>query len=409
MLQTAQQAIMKAGALLGINDDTLKKFLEPQQVLKADISLKDGRTYLAYRVQHNNSRGPYKGGVRFHPEVHLDEVKALATLMSIKAAAVDIPMGGGKGGVVVNPKELSKLELEELAREYVRAFKDNIGPNRDVPAPDVNTNAQVIDWMVDEYSQLTGDTSRASFTGKSIENGGSQGREAATGYGGYLVLNDVLRKLDKPDNALSLAIQGFGNVGTYFAESALKEHPNWKLVAVNDSSGGLYSEDGLSVEELILYKKSGKKFSEYSKQGVSHISEKDLLSTKVDVLALAALGEVVTTENYHTLRARYIIELANGPVDGKADEKIDNNTTVLIPDVLANAGGVIVSYLEWKQNLSGEIWSLDKVNKELEHILENATKAVIQEADNSKISLKEAVYRVALKRLLNMNKGLSSG
>ena len=400
MLQSAQQAILQAGKSLGISDDRLNIFLEPQHVLKADIKLNNGKTYLAYRVQHNNTRGPYKGGVRFHPEVDLDEVKALATLMTIKTAAVNIPMGGGKGGVEINPKELSKQELEKLAREYVRVFKQDIGPRIDVPAPDVNTNAQIIDWMVDEYAKLTGDTSKASFTGKSIENGGSHGREAATGYGGYLVLNDVLQHLGEPDDALRVAIQGFGNVGSYFAKSALNEHPNWKLVAVNDSSGGLYSEDGLSVDELISYKKSGNKFIDYDKQGVSHISQKDLLASDVDILALAALGGVVTNENYQSIRAHYLVELANGPVDGEAASKLDKNTITLVPDVLANAGGVIVSYLEWKQNLSNETWSSREVNSELERILDEATKAVITEANNNDISLKEAVYRVALNRLL---------
>lgn len=401
MLESAQQLIRRAGKSLNIDDADIQSFLDPQHVLKADIVLKDGRKFLAYRVQHNNLRGPYKGGIRFHPAVDLDEVTALATLMTIKTAAVAIPMGGGKGGIVVHPKSLSETELEELARGYVGAFVDKLGPHKDVPAPDVNTNAKIIDWMVDEYEHLTSDKSKASFTGKSLSNGGSQGREAATGYGGFLVLDEIMKQ-EKQNKSTTFAVQGFGNVGTFFASAAVSAHPEWKLVAVSDSSGGLYCENGLPVDELIAYKKAGNKFTDYESEGVSHISEDELLRVNVDVLAFAALGGVVTVDNYTSLNTRYIVELANGPVDDEAADKLGADST-LIPDILANAGGVIVSYLEWKQNLSQESWDLERVNSELEHILIKATREIIEEAELSNSNLKEAAYRIALKRLLKEN------
>ncbi len=399
MLKTAQEAIVEAGKSLGLTDDKLARFLKPQHVLKHTIELNSGKKLKAYRIEHNNSRGPYKGGIRFHPDVDLDEVQALATLMSIKTAVANIPMGGGKGGVEVNPRELSELELEEISRKFVQAFVDNLGPQKDVPAPDVNTNAQIMDWMVDEYSKLTGDRTKASFTGKSLENGGSKGREAATGYGGYMVLDTIFSSSMKESGQIKLAVQGFGNVGSNFAIKSLENHPEWKLVAVSDSSATIVNESGFDVNELIEYKKAKGRFKDYKTDDVKVIATEKIIEEDADVLVLAALDGAVDESNYESVKATTILELANGPVTGEAEKKLTEKNINVIPDVLANSGGVIVSYLEWRQNLSGEQWSLDEVNNKLNSIIRSASEGVFSLSKKHSISLKQAAFRIALERL----------
>lgn len=399
MLQTAQDAITDAAAQLGLSEDQVQEFLQPEHVLKRTVKLTNGKTYKAYRVQHNNNRGPFKGGIRFHPEVDLDEVQALATLMSIKTAVVNIPMGGGKGGIEVNPKELSSEELEELSRSFVRAFVDRLGPKIDVPAPDVNTNARIIDWMVDEYEKLTGDTTKASFTGKSIQNGGSEGREAATGYGGYLVLETMLKSLNLPDN-LSYAIQGFGNVGSFFAQKVSELKPSWKCIAVSDSSAMIENPEGLTIQSLIDFKNNGGKFVDYKDKNIKVKVARDIISAKCDVLVLAALDGVVTNETASLLNTKVILELANGPVSGSADAYVHEHDITVIPDVLANSGGVIVSYLEWEQNLAQKHWDEERVNSELKRIITDATHDVTAYKDTHNCSLKRAAFQLALQRLV---------
>lgn len=400
MLKTAQDAIIEAGKNLGLTDQQLQEFLDPQHILEHTLSLEDGQKFKAYRIEHNNSRGPYKGGIRFHPEVDLDEVKALATLMSIKTAVVNIPMGGGKGGVQVNPKLLNSEQLEELSRKFVRAFVDNLGPDKDVPAPDVNTNAQIIDWMVDEYSKLTGDKTRASFTGKSLDNGGSKGREEATGYGGYMVLDTIFDSNDKSSREISFAVQGFGNVGSHFAVKCLKNQPNWKLVAVSDSSATIINQQGFNAQSLAQFKQSGGRFVDFTGDGVEILNPEIIIKSEVDVLVLAALDGVVNEQNYDSVYAKTILELGNGPVTGMAEKLLTQNGTTVIPDVLANSGGVIVSYLEWLQNLSEESWTLEEVDRRLYEIIKNATTEVLHLANKESISLKQACFRLALQRLI---------
>jgi glutamate dehydrogenase/leucine dehydrogenase len=247
MLETAHANIRRAGQKLGLDDETIDRLIKTDKEHIFKIKLDNGQVFDAFRVQHSNRRGPYKGGIRFHPGVNLDEVRALATLMSFKTAAVGLPLGGGKGGIKVDPKKLSRPELEELSRKYAKHLAAHIGPDKDVPAPDVNTNAQIIDWMVDEYEKLTGDNSHASFTGKSLANGGSLGRPAATGRGGVIALRQLLKHQGKSAKPLTYALQGFGNVGSFFATIAQTEQPQWKLVAASDSSGTLYSQAGLVV------------------------------------------------------------------------------------------------------------------------------------------------------------------
>src|SRR3990167_1386097 len=241
MPQTVHRLIASTGQKLGLSGFQIQELIKSDAKHRFKISLANGKTFNAYRVQHSNKLGPYKGGIRFHPNVDLDEVQALATLMSLKTAAVGLPLGGAKGGVAVNPKSLSSEELEELSRQYVRYLQPYIGPDKDIPAPDVNTDPQIIDWMVDEYEKLTGDVSHASFTGKSLHLGGSEGREAATGRGGVITLRELLKHESKKDKDLTFAVQGYGNVGSFFATFAQTQHPNWQIVAASDSSAALYN------------------------------------------------------------------------------------------------------------------------------------------------------------------------
>lgn len=421
MLKTAHEHIRKTGQRLGLKVEQIARLLEVEAAHEFDVVLDNGKTFKAYRMQHSSARGPYKGGIRFHPEVDRDEVQALATLMSFKTAAVNIPLGGGKGGIAVDPKNLTESELEELARKYVRSLEKHIGPQKDVPAPDVNTNPKIIDWMVEEYAALTGDTTNATFTGKSLSHGGSEGRDAATGRGGVIVMDTLLkleggeqpeRRIDSASRALSgdvprsksltYAVQGYGNVGSFFAEVAENEHPNWKLVAATDSRGGIYHEDGLSAKELSAWKSQRKSLNEFSKGNV--ITNDDLLALDVDVLILAALGGAVHAGNQAELRARYILELANGPVDASAEAALSKRSIAVVPDILANAGGVIVSYLEWVQNLAGEHWELERVNTELNRYLTTATKEIYKRAKADETDLKEAAFAVATERLVNASR-----
>lgn len=397
MLATAQHLITRVGKRLGLSPTQIQELLSTDAEHEFEVRLSTGRTHKAYRVQHKNVLGPYKGGIRFHPDVNLEEVRALATLMSLKTAAVGLPLGGGKGGVAVNPKELSPAELEELSRKYAAHLHPHIGPDKDVPAPDVNTTASIIDWMVDEYQQHTGDTTRASFTGKSLTNGGSEGREAATGRGGVIVLREILKHLGRRDG-VTVAVQGFGNVGAFFGTVAAADHPNWQLLAATDSSGGVVSADPLDAAALSACKAKGGRLADYPGE---HITNDDIIAQPAQVLVLAALGDVVTTDNMHRVQADIILELANGPVDEAAHDHLTKQGVLVVPDVLANAGGVIVSYLEWLQNKQGEHWSEERVNQELERYLVAATDAIWAYAKLHKLSLKEAAFSIAIERLVD--------
>jgi glutamate dehydrogenase (NADP+) len=366
MLEGVHKQIREVGQKLGLDKQTIEDLIAPNAEHIFDIELNNGQTFKAFRVQHNNQNGPYKGGVRFHENVNLDEVRALATLMSLKTAAVGLPLGGGKGGVAVNPRNLSKEELEELSRKYVQGLHKHIGPDKDVPAPDVNTNATIIDWMVDEYEKLTGDSSHASFTGKSLSYGGSLGRDAATGRGGVIALRELLKHLGKSDEKITYALQGFGNVGQFFATVAQKEQPNWTLQAVSDSSANLHSDKGLDAEDLAKFKQDGGRFSDYKNQEVKKSGPENFASQEVDVLVLAALEDAINKDNVEKVKAKYVVELANGPITNDAYKDLINKDIAILPDVVANAGGVVVSYLEWKQNKQNEKWSEEKVNSELE-------------------------------------------
>lgn len=394
MLEHARDLIHRAGKILGWSDDQIHSLLKLDKEHSATIEV-GGKSYDAFRMQHNNSRGPYKGGIRFHHEVNIDEVRALATLMSIKTAAVDIPMGGGKGGVVVDAKLLDEPTKEAIARGYVDAFHEHLGPDADVPAPDVNTDSQVIDWMVDQYEVHTGDTTRASFTGKSMNKGGSEGRTAATGLGGVIALREYCRHKGIETKGLSVAVQGIGNVGFYFAQLAV-EQLGVRVVALSNSQQTLVRADGFDLTNLEFSREIA---DEFKKQADDILPPNAVLSQSVDVLVLAALGDVIDTTNQSEVRAAHILELANGPLSTSALDALESREVTTIPDVVANAGGVIVSYLEWQQNKSGEHWTEAQVNAKLDRLMSDAMRETFETVEKYQTSLSVAAYIVALERL----------
>lgn len=394
MLAHAHDMISRAATRLGLDEATKNGLLKLDHEHTATITTPFG-IFPAFRMQHSNRRGPYKGGIRFHPDVDHDEVKALATLMSIKAAAVDIPLGGGKGGVVIQPRDYTAAQLEEVARGYVRAFHARLGSHTDVPAPDVNTDAQAMDWMVDEYERLSGDTTKASFTGKSLTNGGSEGRTAATGRGGMLALREYCQRQGIDTQGLRVAVQGLGNVGFYFAQAAQAEL-GVRIVAVASSRQTLLCDKGFDLRAMTFSRSA---VEELAQQVTRTLPVEAVLAAEADVMVLAAMENAVTAKNQHVLHAATVLELANGPVDTSALDALEARGVTVIPDVIANAGGVIVSYLEWRQNLAGEHWPERRVNDELERIMTAAVVACQTRATQDNSTLKEAAFALALERL----------
>lgn len=394
--------VRKAGQTLQLDDLQIEAVLTAQKVHSFDLNV-NGETHRAYRVQHSDKRGPYKGGIRFHSDVDEDEVRALALLMSLKTAAVGIPMGGGKGGVAFDPRNYDATHVEAVSRAYVQHLHEHIGPHKDVPAPDVNTNAEIIDWMVDEFEKLSGDSTKAAFTGKSLQNGGSEGREAATGRGGMIMLREYLQSTGKNLREVTVAVQGVGNVGFWFAKIA-QEKLGVRIVAVSDSKRTLCvknfadNHDTLSLEAYKGHKQG--LIADLDSTHTEFLERDAILSLPVDVLVLAALGDSITEENYDVVQASVLLELANGPVTDEAHDLLVAAGKVVIPDVIANAGGVIVSYLEWIQNIERESWSERKVNAKLESILSSAARRMFEMAQSEKLSLKEAAFALALSELV---------
>ncbi|MBM3231714.1 Glu/Leu/Phe/Val dehydrogenase, partial [Candidatus Peregrinibacteria bacterium] len=400
---------------LDLDDGENALFSEPQYIHRRDITIKrdDGTeaTYHAFRVQYNNARGPYKGGIRFHPAADEDEVKALAALMAIKTAVAGIPFGGAKGGVQVNPKELTKREVQEVSRAYVRAFQENIGEDIDCPAPDVNTNPDIMAWMRDEYELLTRSYSPAMITGKPLSYGGSLGRDTATARGGFFILREMMDREALDPSELRVAIQGFGNAGAHMAH--FLHSAGYTVVAVSDSQGGIYSADGIDPVRIDKYKKkTGSVTGEYCEgsvcdiermrlDNVRKVSNEELLELPCDILIPAALDNVITEKNAGKIHAKYILELANGPTTPEADAILESKGITVIPDVLANSGGVTVSYFEWTQGRSGEQWTAEYVDEELKRVILEAFKAVRREARRGEMSFREAAFAVGVKRILN--------
>ena len=392
-----KQFLEKIAPLAGVDENQLKIIATPNKILEAELDV-NGKKYPAYRVQHNNSRGPYKGGIRYHPGVDLDEVQSLAFWMSLKTAVADVPMGGGKGGITVNPKELSNGELQELSRQWVRAFYKHIGPTKDIPAPDVYTTPQMMAWMMDEYEKLIGEKAPGVITGKPLAVGGSLVRDIATALGGVYVLEEAVKKINIAEK--TVAIQGFGNAGMNAAKLLVER--GYIIVAVSDSKGGIYNPSGLDVDSVIKVKSETKSVVNYS--DAEKISNEDILKLGVSVLVPSALENVITVENASEIKAKIILELANGPTTPEADEVLHQNGVLVLPDILANAGGVTVSYFEWVQNNTGLYWKADEVKERLKEKMVVAFEKIWEEYSGKEYDFRTATYILAIKKILEAEK-----
>ncbi len=388
-----------AGKLAGVDEVALKRIRVPERMHIVSIPIKSDsgqwEVFTGYRVQHSSVRGPYKGGIRYHPQVTLDEVKALAAWMAIKTAVVNIPMGGGKGGITVDPKALSKGELERLTRCYTERIYRDIGPMVDVPAPDVNTTSEMMDWLADEYGRLIGHYAPGVVTGKSMARGGSEGRDTATALGGFYVLQEAFNQEHIPLMGKRAAISGFGNAGYNMA--IFLKNAGVKVVAVSDSTANVAQESGLDVDELVKFKTKGGRLADLN--ALKKISTEQLLAADVDILVPAALENQITAEVASRVRAPYIVELANGPVTTEGDIELNRHGVTVFPDILANAGGVTVSYFEWKQNVSGEMWTRADVNEKLQKVMARAFADVNALRHEKSTTLRLASYSVAIQRI----------
>ena len=405
-----QKTIQKAAKYLKINPDILEILKWPQRIIELNIPVKmDNGTiklFKGFRSQHNNFLGPYKGGIRFHPQVCLEEVMALSAWMSLKCAVAGLPYGGGKGGIIVDPKKLSQVELERLSRAYAKALAPFIGPYTDVPAPDVGTDAKIMGWMIDAYAaevkskklKVKSNEILATFTGKPVDMGGSLGRTEATGRGGVEVLLALLTK-QIPNSKfqipnLRIAVQGFGNVGFYFAK--LAQQAGFTITGISDSKGGILG----NLNDLIkLSKFKEKTGSVIGFPGTKTITNEELLTADCDILVPAALENVVTEENASKIKAKIIIEMANGPTTPEADEILAKRKILVVPDILANAGGVTVSYFEWLQNLKNQKWTEERVNRELKKKMRQAFESVWETKEKFKVDLRTAAYILAVDKI----------
>jgi glutamate dehydrogenase/leucine dehydrogenase len=389
-----------AAGKMNIPPAMVKRIATPEKIVKVAIPLKrDNGTwelYIGFRVQHNSARGPYKGGIRYHPQVSLDEVMALASWMSMKTAVVNIPLGGGKGGIIVDPKTLSETELEQLTRNYTQRIYRDIGPFVDVPAPDVNTDSRIMDWIANEYGKLTGLPTPAVVTGKSIAGGGSAGRDTATAQGGFYVLESAMKELGESLAGKRVAIQGFGNAGANFAKLVVEAGAI--VVAASDSTAALACETGLPASELMAWKTEGGRFDQKYGQ-FQKIDMADVLTYDADILAPSALEDQLTGEVAPHIKARYIVELANGPTTPEADADLDSRGVVVLPDILANAGGVVVSYFEWVQNVTLDSWNAAEVRTKLADVMHKAFEDVSAVKNAKGMSYRLAAYCLAIDRI----------
>ena len=395
---------------LDVSDDARRRLAQPMQTVQANIPVRmdDGslQFFQAWRIRYNDTRGPGKGGIRFHPDVSAEEVTALSFWMTIKCAVVDLPFGGAKGGVCVEPKTLSRMELERLSRGYIRAFHDHIGPDRDIPAPDVNTNETIMGWMTDEFAQIERRQVPAAITGKPLGLGGSKGRTAATGRGALQVLDLWAERQGKAPNDLSVAVQGFGNAGYHFAR--LAHERGYRIVALSDSKGAIHAADGLDPAPIWRHKHETRELkgmvycdaSVCEEADVEQLTNEELLAMDVDVLVLAAMENAITEGNAASVNATTILEIANGPISGTADRLLVECGVQVIPDVLVNAGGVIVSHLEWVQNRIGDAWSENEVNQRLAERLGREAVTCFDRAEEGNTTLRTAAYMQAIDRII---------
>lgn len=396
----------KAAGVMGISEEDYLTFKYPERELKVALPVRmdDGslKVFEGFRIQHSTLRGPAKGGVRYHQNVNVDEVRALSAWMTFKCAVAAIPYGGGKGGIVCRPREMSKGELERLTRTYIDKISAIISPNTDIPAPDVGTNAQTMDWMVDEYSKLKGESVYGIVTGKSIEIGGSKGRNEATGRGVCFVTLEMMKKYNMKPEDCKIVIQGMGNVGSISAKLLAQEGA--KIIAVSDVSCAIYNENGLDIAGIYKYLDSGKNLLDGYTGDCKRITNAELLELPCDILIPAALENQITAENADRIKAKIVIEAANGPTSVEADEILNKKGVKVLPDILSNSGGVIVSYFEWVQNLQNFYWEEDDVNAKLKRQIVGAFNDVFDAREKYDCTFRVAAYIVALNRLVNAKK-----
>lgn len=407
MLEDAKKQLDAAFQYAEIDAESWEKLQHPQRTVQASLPMRhdDGtlKIYKAFRCQYDNSLGPTKGGIRYHLGVDRDHCEALAFWMTFKCAALQLPFGGAKGGICVDATKLSHRELERLSKAYIVAFADFIGPDSDIPAPDMYTDERTMGWMYSEYRKIKGGHPLGVITGKPVALGGIEGRGSATGYGGFYVLetlinNHMLAAQLKPKDELKIAIQGFGKVGYWMAEKCWRNRV--RVVAISNEFGGCYDPDGINVPKVFekLKETGGKEWG----QGQS-ISNADLLKLNVDVLVPAAIENVITKDNADQINARMVLELANGPTTLEADNVLRDRGIVVVPDVLANAGGVVVSYFEWRQNRTGEKWTLTKVDDTLKSMMQSATNEVMTHSQKHSIPVRTSTYAIALHRIGEAN------
>ncbi|MCL5677152.1 MAG: Glu/Leu/Phe/Val dehydrogenase [Firmicutes bacterium] len=398
-LDSAQHQLKRAVDLLNLDPSVYEILKEPTRVLCVSIPVRmdDGRikNFTGYRAQHTDVIGPAKGGVRFHPDVTLDEVKALSIWMTIKCSVLGLPYGGGKGGVVCDPREMSDRELQQLSRAYIQAIAQFIGPERDIPAPDVNTNPRVMGWMMDEYSRIKGYNIPGLITGKPMVLGGSAGRGAATGRGAIITIREAANRIGLELKGATAAVQGFGNVGSNTA--ALLHEMGVKVVAINDVMGGAYNATGIHIPEALEYSRAHKTVA--GMPGTNQLSTQDLLTLNVDILVPAALENQINLSNASQIKAKIVCEAANGPTTPEASKVMEEKGVFVVPDILANAGGVTVSYFEWVQNMMHYYWSEEEVNEKLERMMVSAFEHVYAMKESRGVGMRDAAYMVAIDRV----------
>jgi glutamate dehydrogenase len=395
---STQTVIQEALTKLGYNSEMYELLKEPIRLLTVRIPVRmdDGtvKVFTGYRSQHNDAVGPTKGGVRFHPDVDESEVKALSIWMSLKCGITNLPYGGGKGGIICDPRKMSFRELERLSRGYVRAISQIVGPTKDIPAPDVYTNSQIMAWMMDEYSRLREFDSPGFITGKPLVLGGSHGRETATAQGVTICINEAVKKKGKELKGARVVIQGFGNAGSYLAK--FMHDAGAKVVAVSDVYGGVYDPDGLDINYLLDRRDS---FGTFSQLFTETISNKELLELECDILVPAAISNQITEENAANIKASIVVEAANGPTTLEATRILTERGVLLVPDILASAGGVTVSYFEWVQNNQGYYWSEEEVMEKLEKVMVSSFDTIYQQAHTHQVDMRLAAYMVGIKKV----------
>jgi len=400
MLDQALTRLDDAAAHLNLDGDVLEKLKYPRETTKVRLMIRmdDGsrKSFMAWRCRYDDTRGPTKGGIRFHPESTIEEVETLAFWMTMKCAVMNLPYGGGKGAVRVDPHALSKAELERLSRAYMQAFSKIVGPDRDIPAPDVYTNSMIMGWMADEYASIVGESTPAVITGKPISLGGSLGRDDATARGGYYLVRNLASELGLTPGA-RVAIQGFGNAGQHIA--SLLAADGYKIVAVSDSRGAIHNDAGLDVAKLLASKKTGSVVSLAGSDGIKAIDADTITAVDCEILVPAALEDLIHKDNAADIKARVILELANGPITPEADLILAEKNVVVLPDILANAGGVTVSYFEWVQNRQGYYWTAEEVRSRLQETMDREGRAVWDLAQQRGITVRSAAYVHALSRV----------